>query len=210
MSDLKTPRVRFAPSPTGFLHVGGARTALFNWLYARSQGGTFVLRIEDTDQERSTEESYAAILRGMEWLGLDWDEGPGKGGDFGPYLQSERLDIYREQLQELVKGRASSTPASAAPRRPRPANARQGRGGLLGRLRWPLPRPDRRADRRLRGRGPQARAWRLRTPDEGATFWYDMIYDKREFPNDTLVDRVVVKADGFPDLPLRRAWSTTT
>ncbi len=102
MIDLKMPRVRFAPSPTGFLHVGGARTALFNWLYARSQGGTFVLRIEDTDQERSTEESYAAILRGMEWLGLDWDEGPNAGGDHGPYLQSERLTIYREQLDKLI------------------------------------------------------------------------------------------------------------
>ena len=106
MSEIRTPRVRFAPSPTGFLHVGGARTALFNWLYARSQGGTFVLRIEDTDQQRSTEESYAAILRGMRWLGLDWDEGPGKGGDFGPYLQSERLEIYREQLDRLISAGA--------------------------------------------------------------------------------------------------------
>ena len=101
MSQANAPRVRFAPSPTGFLHVGGARTALFNWLYARSQSGTFVLRIEDTDQERSTEESYAAILRGMEWLGLDWDEGPGQGGDHGPYLQSERLDIYKAHLIKL-------------------------------------------------------------------------------------------------------------
>ena len=109
MSDLKPPRVRFAPSPTGFLHVGGARTALFNWLYARSQGGTFVLRIEDTDQERSTEESYAAILRGMEWLGLDWDEGPGEGGDFGPYLQSERLDIYRDAADQ-AGGRGQGLP----------------------------------------------------------------------------------------------------
>ena len=101
--DITTPaRVRFAPSPTGNLHVGGARTALFNWLYARSQGGTFILRIEDTDQERSTEESYAAILRGMDWLGLDWDEGPHAGGDCGPYLQSERLDIYREHLERLA------------------------------------------------------------------------------------------------------------
>ena len=88
MSDTPPVVTRIAPSPTGFMHIGTARTALFNWLYARSQGGTFVLRIEDTDQERSTEESYAAILRGMEWLGLDWDEGPGKGGDYGPYLQS--------------------------------------------------------------------------------------------------------------------------
>jgi glutamyl-tRNA synthetase len=94
-------RVRFAPSPTGYLHVGGARTALFNWLYARNQKGVFVLRIEDTDRERSTDESLGAILRSMTWLGLDWDEGPGKEGAGGPYLQSERLAVYREQLDAL-------------------------------------------------------------------------------------------------------------
>ena len=95
-------RTRFAPSPTGYLHVGGARTALFNWLYARHHGGTFVLRIEDTDLERSTEESVTGILDGLSWLQLTWDEGPGQGGDFGPYFQSERLDIYREYVQELL------------------------------------------------------------------------------------------------------------
>ena len=95
-------RTRFAPSPTGFLHVGGARTALFNWLYARHYGGVFVLRIEDTDLERSTEESVTAILEGLEWLGLTWDEGPGCGGDYGPYFQSERLDIYKYYVQRLL------------------------------------------------------------------------------------------------------------
>ena len=84
---------RFPPSPTGYLHIGGVRTALFNWLYARAQKGTFVLRIEDTDQERSTEESHQQILRAMTWLGLDWDEGPGKDGGHGPYVQSQRLPI---------------------------------------------------------------------------------------------------------------------
>ena len=79
-------RVRFAPSPTGYLHVGGARTALFNWLFARSQGGKLILRIEDTDEARNTPEAMAAILDGMRWLGLDWDEGPEVGGDFGPYF----------------------------------------------------------------------------------------------------------------------------
>src|SRR3970040_2409249 len=85
------PRVRFAPSPTGYLHVGGARTALFNWLYARRHGGTFVLRIEDTDVARSSSDMVAGILDGLRWLGLNWDEGPGAGGPYGPYLQSERL-----------------------------------------------------------------------------------------------------------------------
>jgi len=94
-------RVRIAPSPTGPLHIGTVRTALFNWLYARHTGGTFVLRIEDTDTARNTEASLRTILDGLRWLGLDWDEGPEKGGPFGPYFQSQRADIYRRRIQEL-------------------------------------------------------------------------------------------------------------
>jgi len=94
-------RVRFAPSPTGYLHIGGARTALFNWLFARHDGGKFVLRIEDTDIKRNTEEAMAAIYEGLEWLGLNWDEGPHVGGDFGPYLQSERTELYERYLKKL-------------------------------------------------------------------------------------------------------------
>src|SRR5712672_4264402 len=93
-------RVRFAPSPTGYLHIGGARTALFNWLFARHHGGKFVLRIEDTDMKRNTEEAMAAIYEGLEWLGLNWDEGPHVGGDFGPYLQSERTELYERHLKK--------------------------------------------------------------------------------------------------------------
>ncbi len=100
-------RVRFAPSPTGYLHIGGVRTALFNWLYARHTGGMFVLRIEDTDVARNTEQSLRTILDGLKWLGLDWDEGPEKGGPFGPYFQSQRVDIYKRRVQELMdKGMA--------------------------------------------------------------------------------------------------------
>ena len=95
-------RTRFAPSPTGYLHIGGARTALFNWLFARKHGGTFVLRVEDTDEERNTEEARAAIFEGMQWLGMDIDEGPDEGGDFGPYSQSERQYIYEKWFQKLV------------------------------------------------------------------------------------------------------------
>ncbi|MGC9452295.1 MAG: glutamate--tRNA ligase [Oceanipulchritudo sp.] len=94
-------RVRFAPSPTGFFHIGSARTALFNWLYARHTGGTFVLRIEDTDAARNTQEALEVLLKGMRWLGMDWDEGPEVGGDYGPYFQSRRWEIYREYLQKL-------------------------------------------------------------------------------------------------------------
>jgi glutamyl-tRNA synthetase len=97
-------RARFAPSPTGYLHVGGARTALFNWLFVRKNGGTFVLRIEDTDEKRNTAEATQAIYEGLRWLGLDWDEGPGKGGAFGPYQQSQRREIYEKYLARLEAG----------------------------------------------------------------------------------------------------------
>src|SRR5438552_4963942 len=99
------PRVRFAPSPTGYLHIGGARTALFNWLFARRHGGVFVLRIEDTDVERSSTDMVDGILDGLRWLGLEWDEGPGIGGPLGPYFQLERLDRYRAAAEKLVAER---------------------------------------------------------------------------------------------------------
>jgi glutamyl-tRNA synthetase/nondiscriminating glutamyl-tRNA synthetase len=101
----KKIRVRFAPSPTGNLHIGGARTALFNWLYARHYKGTFILRIEDTDQVRSTEEAVNVILEGMKWLGLDWDEGPGKEGKYGPYYQMQRLPLYQKYTEKLLKNK---------------------------------------------------------------------------------------------------------
>ena len=94
-------RVRFAPSPTGYLHIGGARTALFNWLFARHHGGTFILRVEDTDKSRNTDEAAAAIYEGLRWLELSWDEGPHAGGNFGPYFQSQRDDIYERHLTKL-------------------------------------------------------------------------------------------------------------
>ena len=117
---MSPPRLRFAPSPTGYLHVGGARTALFNWLYARRMGGVLVLRIEDTDVERSSADMVTGILDGMRWIGLDWDEGPEVGGAHGPYFQSQRLPRYRELGEQLVReGHAyycycGSDPASSA------------------------------------------------------------------------------------------------
>src|SRR5262249_57902655 len=97
-----TPRVRFAPSPTGYLHVGGARTALFNWLFARRYGGVFVLRIEDTDVERSSAEMVEGILDGLRWLGIDWDEGPKIAGPYGPYFQSQRFERHRAVAERLL------------------------------------------------------------------------------------------------------------
>ena len=103
MNNQKFVRTRFAPSPTGFLHLGGARTALFNYLYARSMGGSFILRVEDTDKTRSTKDSFRTILDSLRWLNIDWDEGPEKGGNFGPYIQSKRLDIYKKYTEQLLK-----------------------------------------------------------------------------------------------------------
>lgn len=105
-------RVRFAPSPTGKLHIGGARTAIYNWAFARANGGTFILRIDDTDPTRSTDENTQIILRAMRWLGLDWDEGPEVGGDYGPYAQTERLDLYKQAARSFGT-RARPIPASA-------------------------------------------------------------------------------------------------
>jgi len=110
-------RVRFAPSPTGFFHIGSARTALFNWLYARHTGGTFVLRIEDTDQARNSEAFLTVIYDSLRWLGLDWDEGPGAGGDCGPYRQSERAPVYREYLEKLKAAGAPRCLTNTARRR---------------------------------------------------------------------------------------------
>ncbi len=101
------PRLRFAPSPTGYLHIGGVRTALFNWLWARHTGGAFILRIEDTDRERSTPENEQVILRDLRWLNLTWDEGPEVGGASGPYRQMERLPIYQEFAEKLIAGGAA-------------------------------------------------------------------------------------------------------
>ena len=100
---MPTVRVRFAPSPTGELHIGGARTALFNWLYARKKNGVFILRIDDTDAERSREEYWTGIIEAMNWLGLDWDEGPDRGGDYGPYVQSERYTSYMKEINRLLE-----------------------------------------------------------------------------------------------------------
>ncbi|MDY0109609.1 MAG: glutamate--tRNA ligase [Candidatus Krumholzibacteria bacterium] len=190
-------RVRFAPSPTGYLHVGGARTALFNWLFARNQQGVFVLRIEDTDQERSTEASVGAILRGLSWLGLDWDEGPGKVGPCGPYFQSERRPLYRETLAQLQAAghvyRCFCTDADLQRREQVARDAGRGWDGYDGHCRDLTA-----AQVAACEAGGRPAAWRLRTPADGVTFWYDIVVGKREFQNAVLTDRVLMKADGFP------------
>lgn len=172
---------RFAPSPTGNLHIGGARTALFNWLFARNRGGKFILRIEDTDTERSTEESVKAILDAMSWLDLNWDE--------GPYFQTERLNFYREYAQKLFdSGNAywCECPPEELEKR-RSAAIAEGR------------KPKYDGTCRAKGLGPGPnRVLRFRTPDGGTTVLRDIIKGPIEFDNSELDDLVIMKSDGVP------------
>lgn len=179
MSDL---RVRFAPSPTGYLHVGGARTALFNWLLARKLGGTFILRIEDTDVERSTQESVDAILQGMEWLGLDWDE--------GPYYQSDNFPLYKEYVQKLLDaGKAYRCYCTAEElEAKRELAMKEGRKPKY--------------DGTCRGRGDQPEGVpyvvRFRAPQGGGTSFDDLIKGTITFPNEELDDLIIQRSDGTP------------
>jgi glutamyl-tRNA synthetase len=188
-------RVRFAPSPTGHLHIGGARTALFNWLYARKTGGAMVLRIEDTDAERSTRESYDAILESMEWLGLDWDEGPVKGGPYGPYLQSARSVIYHTEIDRLLADGAAyhcfCTPAELEELR-REALEEGKPVKYDGRCRR-LPSDE--TATRLEKNTPYVVRFRL---PEGATRFRDIVRGDFEFNNEELDDFVIRKSDGRP------------
>ncbi len=188
---MSTPRVRFAPSPTGYLHVGGARTALFNWLHARHTGGVFVLRIEDTDVERSSDEMVSGILEGMSWLGLDWDEGPEVGGAHGPYFQSQRLDRYREAAHRLVvEGRAYYCYCSPDDQKTgrEPAEQAGGRCPCAAFL------PDEVARREAAG---EPRAIRFRMP-AGRTSFDDVVHGRIEFDNAVIEDFVVLRSDRHP------------
>jgi len=182
MSTVSNVRVRFAPSPTGALHIGGVRTALFNWLFARHHNGKFILRIEDTDQTRSTDESIKIILDGMKWLGLDWDE--------GPFRQTERMDIYKEHVDRLLKaGKAYycyCTPEELEARRK--AAMAAGKPPKYDRTCRSLTAP-------VEGRTP---AVRFLSTDEGQTIVRDMIRGAVTFENQQLDDLIIQRSDGFP------------
>ncbi|MBO2521057.1 MAG: glutamate--tRNA ligase [Clostridia bacterium] len=194
--DDRRVRVRFAPSPTGALHVGSARTALFNWLFARHTGGVFVLRIEDTDALRSTESSAEGILQGLRWLGLDWDEGPGAGGDYGPYYQRQRLELYREFARRLEeRGRAYRcycTPEELDARRQQ--MMAEGKGSKYDRRCLHLTGAER---RRFEDEG-RPYVLRFLCQDEGETVVHDLIRGDVRFPNQVLDDFVIVRSDGMP------------
>ncbi len=188
-------RVRFAPSPTGYLHVGGARTALFNWLLARHHGGSFVLRIEDTDVERSSADMVEGILDGLRWLGLDWDEGPHVGGPYAPYFQSQRLDRYRALAEQLVASgqayRCYCTPDALKMKRE--AAERAGTAWRYDRACCALP-PDEIA---ARERAKQPRAIRFKVP-EGVVRVDDVVHGPIEFDGAHIEDFVVLRSDGHP------------
>ncbi len=195
MNDTDRPvRTRFAPSPTGYLHIGGVRTALFNWLFARKHGGRFILRIDDTDQQRNLEAALQPILHGFRWLGLDWDEGYEVGGPNGPYRQSEKRDRYQSAVRELVeKGRAywdyATTEESAAERAAAEAEKRP----YLYSRRWMAETPAQRAKFEAEGRQGVVR---LKMPREGACRYHDHIRGDMEVQWAGEQDSVIQRADG--------------
>jgi glutamyl-tRNA synthetase len=190
-----TPRVRFAPSPTGYLHVGGARTALFNWLYARGAGGTFILRIEDTDAERSSADMVTGILDGLHWLGLDWDEGPERGGPHTPYFQSQRLDRYTAAVTQLLESghayRCYCTPERL--RTERDAAEQRGEAWQYDRTCLKLSDDERRS--RQAAGAPSAVRFLVRA---GHTAFDDAVKGRIEFDTAHIEDFVIQRSDGLP------------
>ncbi|HWP97062.1 MAG TPA: glutamate--tRNA ligase [Syntrophomonadaceae bacterium] len=189
-------RVRFAPSPTGSLHIGGARTALFNWLFARSQGGVLVLRLEDTDADRSTEESAAGIVDGLRWLGLDWDEGPLVGGPYGPYRQSQRLEAYQTHLHALVAAGKAYYCFCTAEELQKEKNAAQ-----IDKLSYKYPghcrllTPEQVQENLAQGKRAVIR---LKVPESGTTIVEDLVRGRVEFANNLVDDFIIAKSDGWP------------
>jgi glutamyl-tRNA synthetase len=185
------PRLRFAPSPTGYLHIGGVRTALFNWLWARKTHGSFILRIEDTDQERSTEESRKIIVDSLGWLGIDWDEGPGVGGPFAPYTQMERLPLYRETSDRLIKEskayRCYCTKEELAAQRE--ALKKQ---DPKAQFRYPGTCRDRKDEPGL------PFVVRFKVPSSGAVTYVDKVFGEVTTPNASQQDFVLLRSDGVP------------
>ena len=182
------PRVRFAPSPTGYLHVGGARTALFNWLFARHFGGTLVLRIEDTDLERSTPEMVEGILQGMQWLGLSWDE--------GPYYQTQRVDLYRAAAATLIESGAAYY-CFCTKEEIEHARAKAATEKRPPRYEGTCRKIDRSEASRRKDSG-EAAAVRFRVPESGSTAFDDAVFGKVEFANTEIEDFVLLRNDGSP------------
>jgi glutamyl-tRNA synthetase len=204
MPSSERPRVRFAPSPTGYLHVGGARTALFNWLFARHEGGTLLLRIEDTDIERNRPELVDGILEGLKWLGIEWDE--------GPLFQSQRLDLYRAAADRLLASGAAfacyckAAAYSGGDTASTDLDDEEGEGDDEGpKVQKSVPCPCRDlsdADRAAREKAGDARAIRFRVPRTGATKFEDAVFGPREVQNAEIEDFVLLRSNGLPTYQL--------
>jgi len=196
MNESGTVRVRFAPSPTGFLHVGGLRTALYNYLFARQQGGVFVLRIEDTDRSRYVEGAVENLLKTLKWVGLEFDEGPGKDGPSGPYVQSERLHLYRAHIDHLL-GSGNAYRCFCTPERLEEMRKQQDRLNIT-------PKYDRRCLHLDAGSIEAHLAQglpfvvRMNVPQAGTISFPDLIRGTVEFSGDRLDDQVLLKSDGYP------------
>ncbi|NDJ85787.1 MAG: glutamate--tRNA ligase [Chloroflexi bacterium] len=203
MSD-RPVRVRFAPSPTGYLHIGGARTALLTWLLARSHDGTFILRIEDTDQKRYNEDATHKLMEDLRWLGLDWDEGPEIGGDYGPYIQSQRLDLYQKWANWLVEqGKAYRCYATQEELARAREIAQKTTGKVAGYERMHRYLSDEERAKLQEERGSYV--IRFAMPLEGKTEVYDRVRGKIVFNNAEQNDAVLLKSDGFPTYHLAMA-----
>ena len=191
-------RVRFAPSPTGKLHIGGARTAIDNWAFARANGGKFILRIEDTDPTRSTEENTQIILRALRWLGLDWDEGPEVGGPYGPYKQTDRMDTYAAALEKLkAEGKVYPCFCTKEELDAKRATAEANGGSYTGYDRTCRSIDPAEAQRRIDAGEPHV--WRLKVPEDHAPIEFDdAVYGHMSFPADVMDDMILVRSDGTP------------
>lgn len=181
-------RVRFAPSPTGFLHVGALRSALFSWLFARQHEGSFILRLEDTDQARLVPESVAQIQDSLQWLGLNWDEGPGKG-THGPYVQSQRLDIYKQQADVLLaEAKLYQDYTSAERLKELREQAQTAKRPFLFRKNMA----------QLEPKGDEPYVLRFEIPTGGETKWQDAVWGEQSWRNEVIDDFVAIKSDGYP------------
>jgi len=188
-------RVRFAPSPTGALHPGSARTVLFNYLFARKNAGSFILRIEDTDRSRYDPSSLESIMSGIRWLGLGWDEGPDIGGDFGPYFQSDRLDLYHEMVQRLIDA-GDAYPCFCTPQRLEELRETQRKAGQPTRYdRHCINLSD--TEVKSRVEAGEIPVIRMKVP-EGTTVVHDLVRGDSTFDNSSQDDQVLLKSDGFP------------
>lgn len=192
----ETIRVRFAPSPTGYLHVGGLRTALYNYLYARQNKGVFILRIEDTDRTRYVEGAVENLTNTLGWAGLEFDEGPGKGGNFGPYIQSERLDIYRKHAEQLLQERKAYYCFCTSERLEKMRDDLEGTGAFAKYDKTCLKLSPSDVEKNLADGIPYV--IRMKVPENRIIKFHDLIRDEVEISSDLIDDQVLIKSDGYP------------